>query len=282
MNTNVAASIQQRLLNIAHSTGQDFQRILDQFVLERVLYRLSQSEHRALFVLKGAALYYLSGTRSPRPTRDLDLMAQSEASLEAMESIFREICAVACPEDGLSLDPSAVHAKRIRETNRYQGVRMILRGTLGTARLTLQVDVGFGDAISPRALETQFPSMLGLPEAVILAYRWETFVSEKCEAMVVLGMANTRMKDFFDIWHLVRTDALDQLLLKQALRATFNRRGTPWPVELPDAMSARFSQDPQKALQWLGFLRKSGIDKGPELPEVIDAIRAFLWPHFHA
>ena len=278
MNPNMAASIQQRLLNLAHNTGQDFQRVLDQFVLERVLYRLSQSEHQSLFVLKGAALYYLAGGRSPRPTRDLDLMAWVVDSPEALAAIFRAICKVSCPEDGLRFDPSEVRAKRIREASRYQGVRLMLRGHLGSARVSLQVDVGFGDAITPQAVEANFPSMLGLPTPAIMAYRWETCIAEKCEAMVALGMANTRMKDFFDLWTLPQTVELDLVLLKQALRATFSRRGTPWPVEIPEAMSARFAQDPQKTLQWSGFLRKSGINPGPGLPEVIDTIRTFIWP----
>lgn len=278
MTMNVAASIRQRLLNLAQESGQDFQRVLDRFVLERVLYRLSRSGHRSAFVLKGASLYHLQGGQTPRPTRDLDLMAWGEASIPDLEAIFREICAIPCHEDGLTFLPEELKGERIREDNPYQGVRIMLRGRLGTARVSLQVDIGFGDAITPQPEEILFPSLLALPVPILRAYRWETVVAEKSEAMVTLGMANTRMKDFFDLWYLPRANALDPYLLRHALAATFERRGTEWPDKVPDALTTKFSEDPQKQLQWKAFLRKGRLDLDLELPEVIETIRAFLWP----
>lgn len=282
MKVNLEASIRQRLLNLSKETSQSFQRVLDRFVLERVLYRLSMSPHRDAFVLKGASLYHLAGGPTPRPTRDLDLMAWGNTSIPALEATFRDICNIPCAEDGLVFDPTSVMGERIREENPYQGVRVMLRGRLGTARASLQVDIGFGDAIIPEVQKTTFPSLLGLPEPNIRAYRWETVIAEKFEAMVSLGMANTRMKDFFDLWHLPLTQALDQNSLRKALRSTFQRRGTKWPTEIPIALTDQFAGDAQKQAQWRAFLRKSQLDSNLPFPEIVEAIRNFLWPMIQA
>lgn len=278
MNSNVATSIRQRLLNLSKARGEDFQRILDRFVMERLLYRLSVSPYRDHFLLKGAALYHLREEFTPRPTRDLDLMAWGDPSIAALEKIFREICEVACSEDGLVFESASVVGEQIREDNPYQGVRLMIRGTLGVAKVTLQVDVGFGDVVSPAPDESIFPSLLALPEPRIKAYRWGTAIAEKFQAMVYLGLENSRMKDFFDLWHLAQTHSFQAGVLRETMRATFERRGTPWPTEAPIALTERFSGDPQKQAQWKGFVRKSGLSIEPGLEEVVRAIHAFLWP----
>ncbi len=275
---NVPASIRQRLLNLAKARSVDFQRVLDQFVLERWLYRLSRSAHASKFVLKGAALYHLEHESPPRPTRDLDLMGWGDAEIQALERIFREMCEVPCPEDGLSFDPASIAGEQIREATFYQGVRLMLRGHLGTAKIALQVDVGFGDAVIPAPEEITFPALLDLPEPRLRAYRWETAIAEKFQAMIHLDMENSRMKDFFDIWHQSQARTFEAGVLREALRATLERRGTAWPAEPPVALTPAFAQNPDRQRQWKAFLRKSGLDSKLSLDQVIEEIHAFLWP----
>jgi hypothetical protein len=209
-------------------------------------------------------------------------MTWGEPSITALVQVFREICQVICPEDGLTFQPDSITGERIREDNPYQGVRVMIRGTLGVAKVTLQVDVGFGDAITPEPEEAIFPSLLSLPEPRIRAYRWETAIGEKFQAMVYLGLENTRMKDFFDLWHLSQTHRFEAGTLRHTLQATFQRRVTPWPTAPPTALTDRFSGDPQKQAQWRGFIRKGGLESGPGLEEVVKAIHRFLWPLFES
>jgi hypothetical protein len=192
--------------------------------------------------------------------------------------VFREVCQVAGGEDGLVFDPEAVAGDLIREDNLYQGVRVILRGTLGVAKVTLQVDVGFGDSVFPEAEDVNFPSLLGLPGPRIGAYRWETVIAEKFQAMVHLGLENSRMKDFFDLWHLSRTHHFQAGVLRETLHATFQRRQTDWPTEPPVALTGQFCGEPQKQAQWKGFVRKSGLSEAPGLGNVVETIHSFLWP----
>jgi predicted nucleotidyltransferase component of viral defense system len=273
-----AASVRQRLLNLAKDSGEPFQRVLDRFVLERFLYRLATSRHAGVFALKGAALYYLWNEVAPRPTRDLDLLSWGEPDIPSMEDVFREICQVGCPEDALLFDPDSVQGSRIREDNPYQGVRMQVRGRLGTARVNLQVDIGFGDAVEPPLVEAAYPTLLGHPAPQVRAYRWETAIAEKLHTMVYLGLDNSRAKDYFDLWHLARDHAFEGESLARAIGATFSRRTMPWPTGLPEGLSDRFGLDPLKQSQWQAFLRKSGVTGAPSLPDVIQEIRGFLHP----
>jgi predicted nucleotidyltransferase component of viral defense system len=275
---DIAASVRQRLLNLAKSKGEPFQRVLDRFVLERFLYRLSVSRHAGAFVLKGAALYYLWNEVAPRPTRDLDLLAWGEPDIPLMEETFREICRIDCPEDALVFEPGSVQGSRIREDNPYQGVRMQVRGRLGTARVSLQVDIGFGDSVVPPLVEADYPTLLGHPSPKVRAYRWETAIAEKLHTITYLGLDNSRAKDYFDLWHLARDHAFDGEPLVMAVRSTFERRGMPWPTELPEGLSDWFGLDPAKQAQWQGFLRKSDIPGDPLLVAVVQDIRGFLKP----
>ena len=278
MNASVAASVRQRLLNLSKSRGESFQRTLDRFVLERFLYRLSVSPHGDEFALKGAALYHLWSEAPPRPTRDLDLLAWGDPAIPLLEETFRGICRVACLEDGLIFDPDSVKGSRIREDKPYQGVRILLKGLLGTARVSLQIDIGFGDSVVPPLVEATFPSLLGHPEPRIRAYRWETAIAEKLHGIAMLGLDNSRAKDYFDLWHLAQAHVFESGILAQAIQGTFARRGMAWPPELPEGLSDRFGADPAKQAQWRGFLGKSGISDAPSLPEAIRGIRSFLGP----
>ena len=197
-----AASVRQRLLNRARKEGEDFQLLLTLYCIERFLYRLSLSEHSEQFVLKGAMLFLLWRERSYRPTRDLDLLGRGESSFAHLEGRFRSVCRTEVESDGVEFDPSSVRASEIREEQEYGGVRVAVAARLGQARITLQIDIGFGDAITPKAQKVDFPSILDFPRARLLAYPRETVVAEKFQAMVVLGIANSRMKDFYDLWEL--------------------------------------------------------------------------------
>lgn len=273
-----AASVRQRLLNLSKAKGESFQRILDRYVLERFLYRLSESRHAGDFALKGAALYHLWSEVAPRPTRDLDLLSWGDLEIPRLEEVFREICQIACPEDALIFDPGSVHGARIREDSPYQGVRIMVRGLLGSARVSLQVDIGFGDSTVPPLLEAIYPTLLGHPSPKVRAYQWETAIAEKLHAMVFLGLDNSRIKDYFDLWHLGTNHAFEAGTLFNAVRATFTRRDMPWPTELPDGLSDRFALYPGKQAQWESFLQKNGIQGAPELNEAVREIRGFLGP----
>ena len=197
--TNTAASVKQRLLNRARTQKEEFNLLLTKFALERILYRISQSPHKNMFVLKGALLFELWTERIHRPTRDADFLSQGDNSLERFQKIFQEICAMTVHDDGLRFDPASVKVDRIKEDQDYEGIRVTFLGYLEASRLPVQIDIGFGDAITPDPVETAFPTLLDNPAPVLLTYPRETVVAEKFEALVKLGIANTRMKDFHDL-----------------------------------------------------------------------------------
>jgi predicted nucleotidyltransferase component of viral defense system len=276
---NTAASVRQRLLNRAREQGDDFQLLLTRYCIERLLYRLSQSEHADRFILKGATLFLLWGGGTYRPTRDLDLLGRGDSSPSHMVEVFKAVCATKVEDDGLEFDPSTVQAREIREGQEYGGVRVEMTVRLGKARLELQVDVGFGDALVPRPRKVDFPSLLGFPQARVSAYRRETVVAEKFQAMVALGIANSRMKDFYDLWTFAKGFEFGGKLLCQALKATFNRRRTPLPTEAPLALTDEFCGDATKQTQWSAFVRKNSLDAGGQgLAAVVAVLRRFLMP----
>jgi hypothetical protein len=197
---NVPASVRQRLLNLAHQTKQDFGLLLMKYALERLLYRLSVSPHRDIFVLKGALLFDLWTHQPYRPTRDLDLLGCGDSSLERYRKLFSEICTQTVEDDGVSFFADTVTAERIRDDEDYEGVRLVLQARLGAARISLQIDIGFGDVITPSPVEVEYPTLLDFPAPKLRAYPKETVVAEKFEAMVKLGIANSRMKDFYDLF----------------------------------------------------------------------------------
>jgi predicted nucleotidyltransferase component of viral defense system len=276
---NLAASVRQRLMTLARKQGEDFQFVLTRYVIERVLYRLSISAHAKRFVLKGAMLFRLWADQPHRPTRDLDLLGKGDSSLDAVAQIFREVCGMDVEDDGLTFDPNSVTAERIKEDQDYEGVRVGCRTHLGQARIDLQIDVGFGDAVTPRAVEATYPPMLDFPAPILKAYRRETVVAEKFQAMVALGIANSRMKDFFDLWVLANRFPFDGPTLCQAIRATFRRRKTPLPAEPPLALTPAFAADEAKVKQWQAFIRKGKLDAGgATLEQVCAFLNGYLLP----
>jgi hypothetical protein len=218
---NIAASVRAKLLNIANREGSDFGLVLTHFTLERLLYRVSESAYRDQFILKGAMLFQAWTQKAHRPTRDLDLLGQGNPSPEHCEKVFREICDISVADDGLVFFPETVRVEKIKEEQEYEGVRVKFLARLENARIPLQVDIGFGDAVTPSVL--RYPTLLPMPAPRIQAYPMDTVVAEKAEAIVSLGMLNSRMKDFFDIWFLARTFQFDGRALSDAVRATFGR-----------------------------------------------------------
>lgn len=276
--TPAAHSARQRLLNRSRETGKDYNLLLTWFGIERLLYRLSRSEHADQFILKGAMLFAAWTGKVYRPTRDLDLLGFGDPSAERLVSVFRGLCQTAAEDDGLRFDADSVSCEPIRDDQEYGGMRVKLLGFLGNARISLQVDVGFGDAVTPEARRTKFPTLLDHPAPVVRAYPVETVVAEKFEAMVSLGMANSRMKDFYDAWILLGEFELDDATLAQAIGATFERRRTAIPAALPVTFSDEFVSDPMKQSQWSGFLGRSGLSADLQFAEVVAAIRRRLAP----
>jgi hypothetical protein len=273
---NVAASVRQRLFNHARQHKDDFQYVLTRYGLERLLYRLSKSPHAGTFVLKGAALFQLWSGHPHRPTRDLDLLGYGEPTADRIEKIFREVCSLSVHDDGLIFDHT-ICAEQIKEDDKYQGVRLRTEARLGNAKIPLQIDVGFGDVVTPGAVDVIYPTLLDQPAPTLRAYPRETVVAEKFQAMVMLGIFNSRMKDFYDLWILARQFAFEGPTTCQAIQATFTRRQTELPLRTPLALTMDFAADGSKAIQWRAFLRKAKlIDESVPLSEVVDSLEPFL------
>jgi len=274
---NLPASVRARLLALSKATGQTFDLVLTRFALERLLYRLSKSRYADRFVLKGAMLLTTWFDDPTRPTRDIDLLGFGDPDSDEILQAFREIMQVEV-EDGIIFDPDSLRIDRIREDDRYGGVRMRAQATLAGARITVVIDIGFGDAIEPGLEQLVYPTLLDFPAPELRAYAQETVIAEKFQAMIDLGRANSRMKDFYDIWLLANSFRLEDDGLARAIAATFARRMTPLPLELPDALSAKFAADPAKARQWEVFIEDLTVNPGA-LDEVVGELAEFLMPH---
>ena len=280
---NLAASVHARLAKRRISTGEDYNVLLVRFTLERLLYRLSRSSHREQFVLKGAMLFALWEPALHRVTRDLDLLGFGHPSPERLADIFRELCRVEVEADGVDFDPRSVVCEDIRAQDEYAGIRVKLRANLGKAVVPLQVDVGFGDALPVAPEEITFPVMLGMAAPKLRAYSRETVVAEKLEAIVKLGMLNSRFKDYFDLHYLAQKFPFDGALLAKSIAGTFARRGTAFPAGLPAGLTPMFGTDPAKIRGWQAFLRKTGPKAAaPILEAVIQFLVEFLEPPLDA
>ncbi len=274
---NLAASVMARLKNIASARGEDVQLLMTRFAIERFLHRLERAGHGQEFVLKGAMLFVVHGGWPYRPTRDLDLLTLGNASAGSLEAVIREACICPVEDDGLRFDPDSINVQAIREGQQYQGQRVEMTVYLDRARIRLQIDIGFGDAVVPPPDELAYPSLLGFPTPRIRAYPQEAVVAEKVEALVNLGAINSRMKDYYDLWALSATLAFRGTVLSQALRATFERRATTLPnAELPGLTSV-FAVEHEG--MWRGFLRRTSLSAGtPTLAAVVSAVAKFVLP----
>ena len=275
MTVDVAASVQARLLNRAKARGEDFNLVLTRYAIERFLYRLSLAPARDVFWLKGALLFDLWFDVPHRPTRDADFLSFGPADTDVLAATMREICGITV-DDGMEFDPTTIIIEEIREEARYGGLRVRLLGRLGNTRSTVQLDVGYGDAVTPGPEEAVYPTLLDdQPAPRLRVYPRATVAAEKLEAIVSLGMANSRMKDYFDLRALAHEDVLDARLLGDAIAATFKRRGTAVPVEMPLGLSDEFAHDAVKRAQWKAFLGKNRLD-APTLEEAIGEVRRFV------
>ena len=278
---DLGASARQRLLDLARAQGRPFQEVLQYFAMERFLYRLGQSPFAGRFILKGALL--LTAWRAPltRPTMDIDLAGRTSNELDHIRSVVVEVCRTAGQPDGIEFDPASVEAQRIKEDAEYAGVRVRFTATLARARIPMQIDIGFGDLIVPGPVEVEYPALLEFPPPMLMAYPKETVVAEKLEALTVLGLLNSRIKDYYDLALLSRLYAFDGALLAEAIRSTFRHRGTavdPDPAGLTDAYSA----DPARIVQWKAFVQRSRLDPQSGLAETVKDVGRFALPPLSA
>ena len=278
--SNLAASIRARLLRVAQDSGEDYQRVLGRYGIERFLYRLGQSPYRDRFALKGATLFTLWTGQAHRPTKDLDLLGWGSAAIADVETTIRTICGMS-DEDGVVFDTSSVEGTAIKEDDEYNGVRIKFNGQLAGARIPMQIDVGFGDAVYPEPEFANFPVLLSMAAPRIRAYPRESAIAEKLHAMVELDIRNSRMKDFYDIWFMATTWEFELATLDKAIAASFQRRGIAVPRTLPFALTGDFTNDTRKRQQWGAFInRLNPGDKAPSLEEVGALLRVFLAPCF--
>jgi hypothetical protein len=276
MTRDRAASVRARLLNVAKATGTDFNPVLVRFALERLLFRLSTSAHSDRFVLKGALLFTLWYDLPHRATRDADLLGFGPSDTGSMASVFRDIASVAV-DDGIVFDPASVRVGVIRKDAGYGGVRVTLNGKLANARCVAQVDVGFGDAVTPGPTDAVYPVLLDdLPAPRLRTYPVYTVVAEKLHAIVVLGMVNSRLKDYLDLVVIMEREALDEPTLALAIAATLLRRGTALPNAPPVGLSDEFALDPTRIALWQSLLKKNDIVHRP-LVDVVKVLRVALW-----
>lgn len=269
---DVAASVRERLLEVAKAQGVDFNQVLARFALERILFRLSRSAHADRFLLKGALLFTLWYDMPHRATRDADLLGFGASDLESVARAFRDIASVRA-EDGIVFDPTSVVADDIRKDAGYAGARVVISGELAKARCRTQIDIGFGDAVTPGPIDATYPVLLDDPPAPHLrTYPVYTVIAEKLHAIALLGMTNSRMKDYLDLSVLLERETLDIDVLIRATKATFERRGTIVPTELPIGLTDEFAHDPSRQVLWQAFLRKNGLAAEP-LGAVVTRLR---------
>lgn len=279
MSRDIAASIRQRLLNLAKEKHENFDYVLRQYLIQRLLYRLSISNYRDQFLLKGAMLFWVWNQDIHRPTRDIDLLGFGSNDKQHLTDLFKDVIGLH-EDDGLVFDTQSIRVQDIKEDAKYQGVRITGHASLDQARIPYQIDIGFGDAVTPDSENIELPSFLDLPAANIGAYPVYTVVAEKFQAMVELGIANSRLKDFFDLWMIASQFELEGDILMDAIAATFKRRETEIHLQDLTVFSDGFKLDQQKATHWKAFLNKNQLDATKSFPEVMTALEAFLLPPY--
>jgi len=275
---DVAASVHQRLLNESRKTGRSFNELLQYYAMERFLYRLSKSAYADKFILKGALMLMVWKAPLSRPTRDMDFLGRIDNDIGGIADAVRDICSMEVEPDGIKFNPDTMEGERIAEHADYEGVRVHFHGYLGNARISMQVDVAFGDVVVPAAKTIEYPTIIEMPPPVLTGYSMESTIAEKFEAMVKLGTLNSRMKDFFDVWLLSRLFEFKGKTLASAISSTFETRNTD-VSRYSSVFSAEFMADKSKATQWEAFLRRTAIESAPSrLSAVVEEISVFLGP----
>jgi predicted nucleotidyltransferase component of viral defense system len=274
--SNVAASIRQRLLNRARSDHRPFGELLQYFAMERFLYRLSRSRHAKRFVLKGALMLRAWNSPEFRPTMDIDVLGKTPNEDANLVAKIKDIIGVEVPPDGLVFDPDSIRTERITQETEYQGIRLRFKAVLDSARVTIQIDVGFGDVVFPEPQPCTLPSLLDFPSPRLMGYSRESAIAEKFEAMVRHRELNSRMKDFYDVWLLSRQFEFDGNQLGEAIRRTFDKRGVP----LPEAIVA-FTESfiSVKQVAWTAFRKRLEQESIPKsFADVVGVVDGFLSP----
>ncbi len=273
---NISASVRQRLLNRSKEEKRPFNELLQYYAMERFLYRLSQSAHADRFILKGALMLRVWRSPEHRPTMDIDMLGKTDNEEESVVAQVKDIMGTDVEPDGLLFDFDSVHSERITEDADYEGVRIKFRGLLDSARVNMQIDIGFGDVVYPEPEESDLPTMLDFPAPKLLCYSRESAIAEKFEAMVTLGVLNSRMKDFYDIWLLSRQFGFERAKLAEAIRLTFKRRGTTLPIVI-DAFEEDFVA--AKQIQWAAFCRRLKQDHlSTSFQVIVSDVASFLAP----
>lgn len=285
---NIEASVRGRLANVAKTQRRDFGFILRLYFLERFLYRLSASPYRQSFLLKGALLFFARADDASRPfarpTRDIDLEALAlKPDFEELRRVFRVVTAVASTEDGVRFDPEGITIEAIRDDDRYGGIRVHIEAYLGKAHDRVQIDIGFGDAVTPGPVQLMYPTLLDtVPAPDLSAYPLETVIAEKWEATVSLGEANTRLKDVIDLEDLARRESFDGAVIQQAIRRTFERRRTPLDVDAA-AVTRAYREDRERQSLWAAARKRLQRSEAPEsFADAMRRVLAFVEPPYRA
>ena len=274
---NVGASVRARLRGRSRETEEDFQFLLKRYAAERFLFRLGESPHRKSYVLKGAALLALWSEAIYRPTRDIDFTGYGRPSADDVRSVIRDICAVPVADDGIAFNGEATSIKPIRDQDEYHGLRARFEATLDGARIPMQIDIGFGNAVEPPPIDAYYPVLLDAPRPQVRVYPREAVVAEKLHAMVVLGERNSRYKAFYDLHALVQHFDFDGERLACAVGATFERRGVTITQVAPIALTSQFYTDAGRAEEWAGYRNRNALPGAPsDFGTVGDRLRAFL------
>lgn len=275
MTKNISESVRSRLKNIAIKEGSDFNAILIRYGLERLLYRIGESEYSNQFLLKGALLFNLWYDMPHRPTKDIDLLGFGDNDLVYIKQTFRKICSISV-DDGIVFLSESVTVDTVKKDSGYTGARVELFGELAKAKIKIQVDIGYGDAVTPGPIDADYPVLLSdLPSPRIRTYPIYTVIAEKLHAIALLGMANSRLKDYLDLYVLLSNEQLDNQIFAQAIQATFTRRGMPITGALPIGLTDEFANDTSRELMWSAFLRKNELQQ-KSLPEIITVIRNLI------
>ena len=273
---NISVSVHDRLRNMAREASRPFNELLQHFAIERFIYRLSKSPHADRFIPKGTLMLPVWSGYVSRPTMDIDLLAKINNSLEEIEAAMRDACKMDVEEDGMFFNEQTVSASRITEDAEYEGVRVRIKGNLGNARVSLQIDIGFGDVIVPGPGKVAYPTLLEFPSPELNGYTMETTIAEKYQAMVKLGVLNSRMKDFYDIWMLSRSFDFNGEVMAEAIERTFMNRKTDLTND-PAIFDTSFGRDVTRLVQWQGFIRKSRLSNVPgDFGVVLADIKLFL------
>ncbi len=253
---NYGRSVKTKLLTLSKESGIPYMTILVRYFQERLLYKVAHSDYKNNFLLKGGALLYAFGQEKARPTKDIDFLGRHiNNDREYVKAVFSEIASVTCETDGVVFDADSIEVMDITQEKEYHGVRLTILAMLESIRQTISMDIGFGDVVTPGPKRLEYPLLLeNVPEVEILAYSLETVVAEKFEAMISLSVNNSRMKDFFDVYRILKEGNLDEEVLKEAVKNTFENRGTGY-VEGHPLFGEEFFKDPIRTSRWNGFLK---------------------------